>query len=324
MNSDAENEFRLIEHYFKNLTPLSDDVVYGIGDDAAVMSVPPGHELVVSTDTLVNGIHFPDNTAPYDIGFKALAVNLSDIAAMGAEPRWATLCLTLPKIDKQWLQEFSRGFAEPARRYNVSLVGGDTTHGPLSISVQIMGTVKAGMSLTRAGANVGDHIFVTGTLGAAALALSVLQNNNVPGQDMAECLSRLNRPLPRVEVGRAINGIATAAIDISDGLAADLGHILESSAASAIVELGQMPVCTQLQQITDVDRYWQLAIASGDDYELCFTVPEESVTRVARISKELDVPITNIGRVVEGQGDITWLNANGEALQPGPGGYRHF
>jgi thiamine-monophosphate kinase len=323
MRREGDGEFQLITRYFCGLTSLADDVVYGIGDDAAVVSIPAGYELVVSADTLVSDVHFPAGTDPYDIGFKALAVNLSDLAAMGAEPRWVTLCLTLPGVDNDWLAKFSRGFADPANRYNVCLVGGDTTRGPLSISVQIMGIVRKGTAISRGGARAGDHIFVTGELGAAALALSLLKDADAR-HSMDDCLARLNRPEPRVEVGRALTSIASAMIDISDGLAADLGHLLENSGVSAFVEPERVPVCRQLQQVKDRNRYWQLAFASGDDYELCFTAPEESVQRLEAISNELQLPITDIGRIVEGEGRIKWVSANGEEMRLSLRGYRHF
>jgi len=319
----SSNEFDLIERYFKGLTEQPDNVSCGIGDDAAIISIPAGDELAISTDTLVENIHFPENTSAFDIGYKSLAVNLSDMAAMAAAPRWATLSLTLPNYAHDWLSEFSRGFSELAGRYEVALIGGDMTRGPLSITVQIMGTVAPGQALTRAGARAGDDIYVTGTLGCAALALSVLQGKQRV-HDIEDCLLRLNRPEPRVAAGQVLSGFASAAIDISDGLAGDLSHLLNASDLAAVVELGAVPVCEKLSGIESVDDYWRLALASGDDYELCFTAPQASAGILeARLDKRL-CPVKKIGRVVARAPGIRWLLETGEEYKLSALAYEHF
>jgi thiamine-monophosphate kinase len=239
----ALTEFNLIERYFTRPAAAPDpDVILGIGDDAALVRVPTGMELAVATDTLVEGVHFPPQTAPETIGHKALAVNLSDMAAMGAEPRWATLALTLPQADEDWLTAFSSGFLALAAAEGVQLIGGDTTRGPLSITVQILGLLPSGSALRRSGACAGDLVYVTGTLGDAGLALRMLQHAHGSAAVAAPLAQRLNQPQPRTQEGLALRGIASAAIDISDGLCADLGHILAASGVGAHINLAALPL----------------------------------------------------------------------------------
>jgi len=316
------NEFELIEGHFKNLTRQPESVRCGIGDDAAILSIPPGHELLVSTDTLVSEVHFAAVDKPFDIGHKALAVNLSDMAAMAATPSWLTLSLTLPKPDHDWLTHFSRGLAGLAEKYDLALIGGDLSRGPLSITVQIMGTAAAGQATRRSGARVGDGIYVSGTLGCAALALSVLQGRQ-QGKDIDDCLLRLRRPEPRVAAGQALSGFASAAIDVSDGLAGDLAHLLDASAVSAVVELGAIPVCEKLAGVGDADERWRLALAQGDDYELCFTVPAARASEVQARLAQSRCSVKKIGRITEGQG-IKWLLESGEEYTLAFAGYQHF
>lgn len=288
------NEFELIERYFSTQGQRRGDVVLGIGDDCALLRMPPGMELAVSMDTLVEGVHFSLGTAPEALGHKALAVNLSDLAAMGAEPAWTMLALTLPREDLPWLEAFSRGFVGLADRFGVQLVGGDTTRGPLSITVQVNGLLPAGTALRRAGAQVGDGVYVTGTLGDAGLALLQLQQQGV--RDPA-VINRLERPEPRVKVGMALRGLASATIDISDGLLADLRHILRASRCGALLQLERLPLSPSVSALVSQNDDWLLPLASGDDYELCFTASPSSHDEIEHISRELGLPITRIGEV---------------------------
>lgn len=319
----AGDEFALIEKYFRRLTADRPDVILGIGDDAAILAVPAGHELVVSTDTLVAGVHFPDSTAPVDIGWKSLAVNLSDLAAMGADPCWVTLALTMPGADAAFLEPFCRGFADCAAPHGVTLVGGDLTRGPLSITVQIMGTVPAGTALLRSGAKAGDAIWVTGELGGAALGLAMVQGRHRGAVDDA-CVQRLNRPMPRVRAGLALRGLATACIDISDGLLTDLGHVLRASGLGARVELARLPLAPAVAALADAPQRRQLALEGGDDYELCFTAPAGAEERVRAVLSASGIGATRIGQVTSGSG-VQWLDADGRAVDFGPAtGYQHF
>lgn len=318
----AGDEFALIEKYFRRLTADRPDVILGIGDDAAILAVPAGHELVVSTDTLVAGVHFPVTTAPADIGWKSLVVNLSDLAAMGADPRWVTLALTMPEADPAFLGPFCRGFADCAAPYGVALVGGDLARGPLSITVQMMGTVPAGTALRRSGARVGDGIWVTGELGGAALGLAMVQGRHAGAVDVA-CLRRLNRPVPRVQAGLALRGLATACIDISDGLLTDLGHVLRASGVGARVELGCVPLDANVAALPASQR-WALGLRGGDDYELCFTAQAGAATQVAERLAAAGCRATRIG-VVTSDPDVNWVDANGTRVEFGvETGYQHF
>lgn len=270
----ALSEFELIREYFSQCLAQRSDVELGIGDDAALVNLPSGHSLAMSLDTLVAGVHFPLQTTAEDIGYKALAVNLSDMAAMGAEPNWLLLGLTLPEVDEVWLQGFCRGLAALATPHQVSLIGGDTTHGPLTISVQVNGIVPHGQALKRSGAQSGDLVFVTGSLGDAGLGLRLVLDGKDLGLSQAQqdyFVSRLNRPTPRVKAGLALRGLATAAIDISDGLLADLGHLLTASGVGADIYIEKLPVIAALKGLSE--HWWQLPLTAGDDYELCFTAP---------------------------------------------------
>lgn len=315
------SEFDLINKYFKDAFNNSKDVKCGIGDDAAIVSLPEGMELAVSTDTLASGIHFPVMTSPEDIGYKSLAVNLSDMAAMGAEPRWITLALTMPGNDEAWLKSFMSGFGILAKQYSLSLIGGDLTRGPLSVTVQIHGFVPQGQALYRHGAKSGDLIYVSGTLGDAGLALQMLNNN----QDVEEkyhdyLLQRLNRPVPGIELGTTLRGLANSAIDISDGLMADLEHILVASRKGAVIMVDKLPRSEAMKQLPDKTAA-EFALISGDDYELCFTVsPENRTTLEKKLSSWL---LTCIGEVTEEAG-IKWLRDDGGDFQPSGKSYSHF
>lgn len=306
-----------------------DDVVLGIGDDAALLAPPPGHQLVVTADTLNDGVHFPSGTAAAHIGWKALAVNLSDLAAMGARPAWCTLSLSLPAPDAAWVDGFLDGFLALADRHGIALVGGDTTRGPLAISVTAMGLVETGAALRRDRARTGDDIWVTGTLGDAAAALALLGHLPWPAElahptDAAaralQC--RLDRPTPRVDAGRALLGLASACIDVSDGLLADLGHICARSGVSAVVELATLPASPALAQLPAAVRHG-LQAGGGDDYELCFLAPPRLRDQVAQALELVGVQATRIGRIEAGSGVVA-RDPDGAPWAGTRVGYQHF
>lgn len=295
-----------------------DDIVLGIGDDAALLAPPPDRQLVVTADTLNIGVHFPESTSPADIGWKALAVNLSDLAAMGAEPAWCTLSLSLPQSDPTWIDAFLDGFLALAARHGIALVGGDTTRGPLSVSVTAMGLVAPGRALRRDGARVGDDVWITGTIGDAAGGLAHLERLSSP-----LLRGRLDRPTPRVDAGRALVGIATACVDVSDGLLADLGHICGRSGVGAQVDVDTLPASDALRTSFDDVHRLALQASGGDDYELCFTAPTEGRQRILALASQLDLPMTRIGRIVEGE-TVQALRRDGQPWQPVRRGYDHF
>jgi thiamine-monophosphate kinase len=322
-DTSAITEFDLIRRYFAGMTPSRADVSLGIGDDAALVRVPPEQRLAVSIDTLVCGVHFLPTVSPQALGHKSLAVNLSDLAAMGAEPAWVTLALTLPAADESWLQGFAEGFAALARRYGVSLIGGDTTRGPLSLTVQVHGFVPEDRVLRRSGAQLGDDIYVTGCLGDAALYLKLQQSGAPLPADVDILRQRLERPEPRIEAGMALRDLATSAIDISDGLLADLGHILEASGVGASLSLDQLPLSAQFADWLSRSGDWTPALAGGDDYELCFTAPPERGLQIERVADELGVAMKRIGRIEQAPG----LRVQMPDGSPWPGsamGFDHF
>ena len=320
-------EFRLIERLRELTAQPRDDVRIGIGDDAAVLAPPPGKELVVAIDTLVEGVHFPPGTAAADIGWKALAVNLSDLAAMGASPAWALLSLTLPSADAAFVEGFAEGFAKLAQPHRLALVGGDTTRGPLTISVAVHGFVPPGQALTRAGARVGDAVLVTGTLGDAAAGLHLLQHLRRDDDSHAGLrdflIERLNRPTPRLAVGTALRGQATACVDVSDGLLADLGHICAASGVAAEIEAALLPRSSALLELYDDTTALHFALSGGDDYELCFTVPAARVAELQAGLARLGCGATKIGRIVEGEG-VRVRAADGASLATDRPGWEHF
>jgi thiamine-monophosphate kinase len=338
------SEFDLIKKHFTRPTPQAD---LGVGDDAALISVGAGMQLAISSDMLVAGTHFFHDAAPYDIGWKALAVNVSDMAAMGAQAKWATLAIALPGINQEkttpspqpspaggegglsaaiapssstqlsvtpvtpsplmgegwgeggiitesWLSEFSHGFFACADAFNIDLIGGDTTRGSLNTSVTIMGEVPKNQALKRSGAQVGDDIWVSGQLGSAALGLAHLQGKIALENELAICLKSLNMPMPRAALGLAIRGIATSCIDVSDGLLADLGHILKASNLGAMLDLEKIPCIELLKNNLDNPQFQAYILAGGDDYELCFTAPASKREAINSLSKQLNVPITCI------------------------------
>ena len=313
-------EFALIDLIRKRCHATRADVRLGIGDDAALLVVPAGKLLAVSTDTLVAGVHFPRVATAHDIGWKALAVNLSDLAAMGAEPAWATLALTLPGADARWVEEFADGFAELARRHRVALVGGDTTQGPLSITVTIHGLVPDDAALTRSGAHVGDGVYVTGTLGDAAAGLRLLQSGLTQS---AYLPGRLNRPTPRVEQGLILRGRASACIDVSDGLAADLGHICDASGVAAQIDADALPASSELAAAFDAPTRREFQLAGGDDYELCFTAPDAVAFDLLRELADSGCAATCIGHIVAGA-NVGVHDASGNPVSVPRRGWEHF
>jgi thiamine-monophosphate kinase len=316
-------EFSLIDRIRQRTAQGRDDVRLGIGDDAALLAVPAGQELAVAIDTLVEGVHFPRATSPADIGWKALAVNLSDLAAMGATPAWALLALTLPNAEPAFIDDLATGFAELAQLYRLALVGGDTTRGALTLSVAVHGFVPPGKALTRAGAKLGDAIFVTGTLGDAAAGLALVQQGGHDDARSAYLIGRLNRPTPRVAAGLALRGHAHACIDVSDGLLADLGHICEASKLGAEIDASLLPRSSALLDLFDEAIARDFALSGGDDYELCFTVPPQHVAAVQADLARLGCGATRIGRMVEGHG-VRVREADGHWLEPKHRGWDHF
>jgi thiamine-monophosphate kinase len=294
------------------------DVVLGIGDDAALLAPPPGRQLVVTADTLNDGVHFPRGTSPADVGWKALAVNLSDLASMGAEPAWCTLSLSLPQSDPAWIEGFLDGFLDLAGQHDIALVGGDTTRGPLSIAVTAMGLVEPGRALRRDGARVGDEVWVTGTLGDAAGGLALLDREPVPA-----LRARLDRPTPRVAAGRALVGIASACVDVSDGLLADLGHVCARSRVAARIDVDALPASAALREaFGEADRI-ALQASGGDDYELCFTAPADAGADIGAVSAQLGLRFTRIGRIVAGEG-VHPVDAKSQPWSSPRRGYDHF
>lgn len=314
------SEFDLIRRFFSEATAARDDVTLGIGDDCALVRVPVGRELAVSMDTLVEGRHFLAETDPEGLGHKALAVNLSDLAAMGAQPAWVTLSLTLPTADTTWLAAFMRGFSALAGTFNVQLIGGDTTRGPLAITVQAHGFVEPDKALRRSGGRPGDRLLVSGTLGDAALALAGLKQN--PTMFDEALLSRLERPTPRVGLGRLLVGHATAAIDISDGLIGDLRHICEASDVGAHVNLEQLPLSDAVREACD-NGDWRYPLAGGDDYELLFSVAERDADAVLADCRNAGHAVQEIGRLVDEQG-IVLVYPDGHKSLEAPDGFDHF
>ncbi|HUA80395.1 MAG TPA: thiamine-phosphate kinase [Dyella sp.] len=316
-------EFSLIDRIRERTAQARDDVRLGIGDDAALLAVPPSQELAMAIDTMVEGVHFPRGTAAADIGWKSLAVNLSDLAAMGATPAWALLALTLPSADVAFIDGFAAGFAQLARAYRLALVGGDTTRGALTVSVAVHGFVFPGKALRRSGAQVGDAVLVTGTLGDAAGGLQLVQQGHGGQAQGAYLIERLNKPTPRVAAGLALRDRATACIDISDGLLADLGHICAASGVGAELDAELLPRSSALLDLFDDAASRELALSGGDDYELCFTVPARHVGAVQADLAKLGCGATRIGRIVEGDG-IDVRDREGHRLEQSRQGWDHF
>jgi len=314
-------EFDVIARYFTRESP-DKDVVLGVGDDAAVLAVDG--QLAVTVDTLVAGVHFPDDTAPHLLGYRLLAVNLSDLAAMGAKPRWCTLALTLPSADEHWLEGFSGGLFELAERFGVSLVGGDLTRGPLTLTLQLMGSVEAQGFLTRGGGNLGDDVYVTGTLGDSSAGIALIKERAATalGSPAEALKERFYRPLPRVGAGLALRGLATAAIDVSDGLLADLGHVCTASGCGAVVDVERVPISAELLSLFPPQEALAHALGGGDDYELCFTAPPALAAEVEAALEATGTRVKRIGQLVAGQG--VECRRDGQPFAPSGRGYRHF
>jgi thiamine-monophosphate kinase len=318
------SEFALIDRHFRR-APRRADVRVGIGDDAAVVAPTPGMELVVSVDMLVEGRHFFAGTDPARLGHKSLAVNLSDLAAMGALPRYALLAGALPDSDDAWLAAFMTGFRALADAFDVELIGGDTTRGPRNVCVTVIGEAPAGAAITRAGARPGDEVYVSGRLGGAALAVRALDGEvDLPPAALAAARERLEQPMPRVTLGLALRGIARAALDISDGLTGDLGHVLAASRAGARIDAACIPADPALDGIGHLPALaLQCLLAGGDDYELCFVAAPADRDRVAAASRATGVPCTRIG-VVTADDALVVLGADGTPLHQLPAAFDHF
>ncbi|QRN04372.1 thiamine-phosphate kinase [Legionella sp. MW5194] len=315
------NEFSLIDVYFKQPAIQRPEVIIGIGDDAACMEIPHHCQLLVSTDTLVAEVHFLSEWDAYDIACKAVMVNVSDMAAMGAEPCWMSLALTLPSLDEQWLTRFSQGFHDSLKQYNIMLIGGDTTHGPLSMTLTIHGLVEKGKAVKRSGAKPGDRIFVSGALGAAAQAVAFLHHEGIDSQDKQTMMRLLMHPRPRVDLAPLLRTHASAAIDISDGLSADLNHICVQSGVRALLNLDAIPVHPLVVKYQQ-DKAIDFAIGGGDDYELCFTIPRKNETEFTQALKQAGLACFPIGVIEEGEGLYT--NDEGQLRELTPRGYSHF
>ncbi|WNB77688.1 thiamine-phosphate kinase [Methylomonas koyamae] len=309
----ALGEFDLIRRFFAGTELQHPFNQLGIGDDCALLNLPDSYQIAVTADTMVENVHFFADVDPNALGHKVLAVNLSDLAAMGAEPFAVTLALTLPKVDEAWLQGFADGFMALARQYRVDLVGGDTTAGPLTLTVQAMGAVPRGQALLRSGARPGDLIFVSGPLGNAGLGLKIRQG--LPGADGGSALQSFDRPLPRIEIGLALRGVASACIDISDGLAADLGHILQQSGVGAVIDWDKLPLSAPVREYIATSSDWTLPLSAGDDYELCFTVPMAAATMVPAGCHCVGAVEAESGLRIRRAGRIEQLQARG---------YQHF
>lgn len=315
-------EFEIIRRYF---THPARGAVLGVGDDAAILRARRGVELVVTADMLVAGRHFHKGADPRRLGHKALAVNLSDIAAMGGTPRWATLSLALPEANERWLAAFARGFMRLARRHGVDLVGGDTTRGPLTISVQVIGEVPAGRALRRDGARAGDDVWVSGTLGDAALALAAVRLRLAPRERRA-LATKLDMPVPRIGLGIALRERARSAIDASDGLVADLEHICERSRVAAVVQFERIPVSPALGRYRDRQAVRAAVLTGGDDYELVFTAARGQRDAIERISRRLRIRLARIGSITSPRRGrpVTVIGPDGRPMALDKTGYKHF
>lgn len=317
-------EFELIAEYFSAVGSKRSDVVTGVGDDGAVIQVRDGHDLVVTTDTMVSGTHFFANDDPRALGHKLVTVNISDLAAMGAEPAWLSLALTLPEVNPTWLSRFSAGIHETAEYYNCQLIGGDTTRGPLSLTMTAKGLVPRGKALTRSGAKVGDYIYVTGTLGDAALGLKLQQGlHQVSKKHHTHILQRFQFPSARVALGQALRNIANSAMDLSDGLYGDIQHILRRSNVGAHIDVQKLPLSQALKDSCDNATAYALALSGGEDYELLFTVPENKRGSLDVLLSPYGVAVTCIGRITGVAGKLE-LKSGEQAYSYQPQGFKHF
>ena len=322
------SEFELINEIAQRIKPRA-DVLLGIGDDCAILAPPKGKRLALSTDTLVAGVHFFADTEPYLIGYKALAVNLSDLAAMGAKPLWYSLALTLPNADARFALELTRGMHTLSVEYDIALIGGDTTRGPLAITITVIGTLDVGVgsasvALQRSGAQIGDGVYVSGTLGDAAGALKLRKAGKIEPMWLAQ---RLDQPTPRVALGLALHGIASSAIDVSDGLVADLAHICRQSGCSATLHAERLPISHELVIALGLADAWQCALGGGDDYELLFTAAPKHEAALAKLASAHALAITRIGTISAQHASQEWvqvLDANNLSINIPRRGYEHF
>ena len=317
-------EFDLIKRYFLRKS-LQNDVILSVGDDCAITSIPTGYQLAITTDTLVEGTHFLPSISPADLAYKSVAVNLSDLAAMGATPAWVSLALTLPEIKEEWLAEFSQSLFAILDRYGVSLIGGDTTKGSLSITLTAQGFLPENQGLFRHQAKVGDWIFVSGFLGDSAAGLDLLlKNRKIENESDRYLIQRHLRPTPRVELGLALRSFSCCALDISDGLLADLEHILERSQVGAEIYLENLPLsrhlCTQYEQ-TQAEKF---ALTGGEDYELCFTVSEEKREEMEQVLRSQGIKVTCIGKILPQTNGLNLLKNGEKVALPAHCGFDHF
>lgn len=319
------DEFKLIERYLNRLINSRSDVEEGIGDDCALLNIPEKQTLAISTDTLVSQVHFLPDIHPADLSYKALAVNLSDLAAMGANPAWLTLAMTLPKIDESWLEAFSKSLFELLNYHNMQLIGGDTTRGPLSLTLGIYGLVPLGSAIKRSGAKPGDWIFVTGTLGDSAAGLSLLKRlHHLKDSVVHEMLIKRHlRPMPRILQGQALRDLATSAIDISDGLISDIGHILTASCVGAHLNLEALPLSSALRNNFNPQQTLTWALSGGEDYELCFTIPKVHISALNVALGHLGVSYTCIGHITPETEGLT-LFKNSKPVSFNHKGFNHF
>lgn len=313
-------EFDIIARYFAKQTSRS-DVLLGIGDDAAVVEVRADRRLVVAMDTIVEGVHFPAGTGAADVGYRAVAVNLSDLAAMGAEPAWMTLSLSLPQAEETWLAGFAEGLFSLAQKHGVALIGGDTVKGPLVVTVQVAGWVETDRWLTRSGASPGDGVFISGVPGEAAAGLAVIQQHLPLDESACHLMHRFLRPEPRLALGRHLRSVASAAMDVSDGLLTDLGKLCDASACGARIDVDALPQSPDMLRLFTADDCVDYALAGGDDYEIMFTVPAERLSTIASLPAELPA-CTQIGVIVDGRG-VECRRGN-RPFTVRRGGYDHF
>lgn len=318
----AVSETQLIERFLRDLSARRDDTVLGIGDDAALLRVPAGSELVLTTDALVEAVHFLPGAAPRALGHRALAVNLSDIAAMGAEPCWALLSLNLPTVDESWLREFADGFGALARSHTVQLVGGNLSRGALSISVTLAGAVPSGSALRRDGARPGEALYLSGSVGDAACGLKLLRGQVAAAADDGDYLQgRFEYPSPRTTLGLGLRGVASACIDVSDGVYLDASRLLQASGCAASLAIESLPLSPALRRVLG-EQAWRGALGGGEDYELCFTAPVAQAGTISALATRIGVPVTCVGSVGSGSG-LTLTRA-GSVMQFSASGFDHF
>lgn len=311
------SEFEIIEHYFKKKMKHT---ALGVGDDAAIINIQKNHQLVISSDMLIENIHFLKNTNPFHLGWKSLAVNLSDIAAMGGKPKWTTLSISLPKISHLWLRKFSGGFFKCANQFGIDLIGGDTSRGPLSISVTIMGEIKNNHGLLRSNAKINDDIWITGQLGLASMGLASLQRKlKLPPLLKTKCINTLEVPTPRVSLGSHLSRYTNSCIDISDGLIQDLNHILKASKVGAVLMLNDIPC----EKFIHTSKQYQFVLNGGDDYELLFTAPKKNRSYIKKIAKKTNTAANIIG-IITHKKDFKILNTQGKSVPFNIMGFDHF